>query len=260
MALDKNEDKNPFADSDAEDDPKEEVVTTEPYSGSLIFKSGRNQASNLYYVDYTKLTGMDRDQRDALAQDTAKAKAEESALKDTLKTTLEKANKLLSEPTNEEVTVILETDEAAITELAGQLESARKLKVNEKHKQKTKKRIQSMAAQWRKRKRLCMDFLIGLEENTDGTVSAKKCLTGDGQIALDSDEVVTKAAIQFAKDKRSRKVKTGQKGRNNGGSMSRGLGKSSQESTPENLADESFVAVCLDAQHNVCRAYVDGQD
>jgi hypothetical protein len=260
MALDKHDDKNPFADSDDEEELKEDTTTTEPYAGSLLFKPGRNQASNLYYVDHTKLKGMDREQREALAQNTANATAEEGALKDTLKTTLGKAAQLLSEPTNEEATLRHETEEAAMKDLDENLETARKLKVNENHKQKTKKRIQNMAAQWRARKRLCVDFLISLEENTDGAVTVKKCLANDGQICLDSDDSVAKAAVKFAKDKRSRNIKGGLKGRKKGGTMSRGLSKGSLSSESDSLADESFVAVKLDSQNSVCRVHVDEQE
>jgi hypothetical protein len=260
MALDKHDDKNPFADSDDESDPKEEIGNTVPYSGSLLFKAGRNQSSNLYYVDHSKLKGMDRDQRDTLANDKGAAKAEEDALKATLKATLEQATRLLSEPTNEEAALLLEEDEETLKDLEGKLDEARELKVNEKHKQKTKRRIQNMAAQWRKRRRLCMDFLIGLEENTDGSVSAKKCLNSDGQITLDSDEAVAKAAAQFANDKRSRTTKGGLKGRNKAGSVGLGLGKGSLSTQSASLADENFVAVTLDSQLNVCRMYVDKQD
>lgn len=257
MALDKHNDKNPFADSDDEDENKENKKTsTEPYAGSLLFKSGRNQSSNLYYVDHTKLKAMDREQREALAQNIAIAAAEEEALKETLKTTLGKTSQLLAEPTNEEAALRLEMEETALKDLEEKLDAARALKVNEKHMLKTKKRIRNMTAAWRKRKRLCMDFLISLEENTDGTVSAKKCLAGDGQIALDSDETVAKAAVQFAKEKRSKSLKGGLKGHKKGGPLGRGLRTGNHSKESDSLADELFVGVTLDSQGIVSRVYV----
>ena len=247
MALDKHDDKSLFVDSDDEEETIKQDNTSEPYAGSLRFKPGRNIASNLYYVDHTKLKGMDRDQQDALAQNIATATSEEGVLKESLKTTLSRVSQLLTEPTNEEAAVRLQSEMESMKDLEAKLESARKLKVNEKHKQKTKRRIQNMAAQWRKRKRLCMDFLISLEENTDGAVTAKKCLAGDGQIALDSDETVARAAIQMAKDTRSRSMKGRKKT----------FGKKQSSNPYDGLADKSFVAVRLDSQNNVSRVYVD---
>ena len=257
MALDKNESKNQFADSDDEEEPEKtkEATPSDSFAGSLCFKAGRNQASNLYYVDHTKIKGMDRDQREALATESFATLAEEAALKDTLKQTLDRATQLLSEPTNEKVVVLLETEEKDVTELELNVEEARKLKVNEKHKQKTKKRIQTMSANWRKRKRMCMEFLIGLEENTDGSVSAKKCLAGDGQIALDSDEAVASAVLRFAKDKRARNVSAG----GAQGRKSKGMAapKVKTSTKPASLADENFVGVLLDSQGTVSRVYVE---
>jgi hypothetical protein len=254
MALNKNDDKNPFASSDEEQEEEEKPASSnnDPYAGSFLLKIGKSQSTNLYYVDHNKLKGLDQNQRNTLLQNIAIANAEGDALKDTLKTTLEHSTKLLSEPTNEEVTGRLETQEADVNDLQSQVEEAQKLKVNEKHKQKTKRTIQNMAAQWRKRKRLCMDFLIAMEENTDGTVRAKKCLSGDGQIALDSDENVGNAAIEYAKKKRARKSKTGNSGRKVLGAK---LSGNNNDST--SLADESFVAVNLDSQYNVCRIYME---
>ena len=250
MALDSNEDKNPFADSDQEEDSEEKSPSNEPYTGSLFFKPGKNQSTNLYYVDHTKLKGLDQDERNALAQDIVKATTEHDALKDSLKATLDRATQLLSEPTNEQIAALLETEEDAVATLKVQVEEALKLKVNEKHKQKTKSNIQKMAAQWRKRKRLCMEFLISMEEITDGTVRAKKCLSGDGQIALDSDDAVANAAVEFAKQKRARAGLGGK----------RKLLKSSatqSASSKATLADENFVAVNFDSQLNVVRVYVE---
>jgi hypothetical protein len=259
MALDKNDSKNPFADSEDEEEPEKTKGATptpsDSYAGSLCFKAGRNQASNLYYVDHTKIKGMDRDQREALTSESFATQAEEAALKDTFKQTLDRATQLLSEHTNEEAVTLLETEEKAVTELEVNLEEARKLKVNEKHKQKTKRRIQNMSAHWRKRKRLCMEFLIALEENTDGSVSAKKCLAGDGQITVDSDEAVTSAALKFAKDKRARKVGAGgSKGRKSKGMAAPKVKTSTQ---PASLADDNFVGVLLNSQGTVSRVYVD---
>ena len=48
-----------------------------------------------------------------------------------------------------------------------------------------------------------------MEECTDGTISLKKCLKGDGQIDIDSDETALKGAITFASRKKVKTVKSG---------------------------------------------------
>ena len=273
---------NPFdEDSDEEDDgddrqieDEKDKAVKEPYSGSLCFKVGKNQGTNLYYVNHNKLTPMSFDERKEVANKLALVRAEEDALKSALKKTMDTTQQLLSEPTNEEATKRLETEEAEVLELTASLEAARKLKANEKLKVKTKRSIEYMGAQWRNRKRLCMDFLINLEENTDGSVQAKKCLSGDGQIALDSDENVAKAAVRMVKDKRARLAlmnirrsnggavgsgkKVGKLSSMSGGSTSRGgIGSTNNAAS---LADENFVAVNLDSQNAVCRVYVDEEE
>eukprot|EP00957_Ditylum_brightwellii_P103954 7920896-Ditylum_brightwellii.AAC.1 len=63
-----------------------------------------------------------------------------------------------------------------MSELRGKLDNARELVVNEKRKRQIQKKVGVMTAHWRKRRRLCMDFLMMMEESTEGTVSVKKCL------------------------------------------------------------------------------------
>jgi hypothetical protein len=50
--------------------------------------------------------------------------------------------------------------------LQDQAEAGRKLKVNEQHKQQIKRRIEAITTVWRKRRRICVDFLIAMEDNT----------------------------------------------------------------------------------------------
>ena len=119
-----------------------------------------------------------------------------------------------------------------VATLEKKVNDARALTVNESHKNKLKRRIQSMAGHYRKRKQLCCSFLSSLEEISDGAISKKKCLKGDGQIVLDSDETVNKAAIAYAKSKKRSKTKSG------------------------SLADENFVGVALDSQKMIKRVYV----
>ena len=266
MALDRNE--NPFDESDDEEDEPKAAKKTEstgdPHAGTLAFKAGRNANTCLYYVDHTKQknngNGLEPDQRNDLLRDFAETQAVESDLKASLQRMTAETTQLLSEPTNEEASATLEVQEAAMSTLRDQLETARELKVNEKHKKQTKKRIDGMVAQWRKRKRLCMDFLITMEESTEGTISAKKCLSGDGQIDIESDETAIAGALAYGKRKRfgsglptKKKIAKGLSG-----STSRAQ---DQKSVAGGLtADEVFVAVKLDALGGVCRVYLDDDE
>ena len=254
MALDKADAGNPFDGSDDEDDKKasstDSKASSDPFAGSLAFKAGKSANSTLYYVDYNKAkngNGLDLEERNELLTAVAAAQAKETALKTSINRMTAETKKLLQEPTNEEATARLEAETPALADLQSQVEEARKLQVNEKHKKQVKRRIDNMTAQWRKRRRICMDFLIAMEENTDGTISAKKCLAGDGQIEIDSDEVVAKHALEFAKKKRNKPMIH----------KKRALGAKKQSAPKGILADEAFVAVKLSSAGTVERVYLD---
>ena len=53
---------------------------------------------------------------------------------------------------------------------------------DEKQAKGLQKAIDSMGGTWRKRKRSCMEFLMNMEDATDGKVDVKKCLKGDGVV------------------------------------------------------------------------------
>jgi hypothetical protein len=259
MALDTDA-STQFADSDDDEEApkkkskKDDTAEAVPYKGSLSFKAGKGSNSSLYYTNYNTAKngdGLDREEKNKLATDLAAAEAEEAALKQTLATMRSMTTKLLSEPFNEEATARLEKEEAELSDLQEELEAARKLKVNEKHKEQTKRRIENMATFWRKRRRICMDFLISMEEVTDGTISAKKCLAGDGQIELDSDEAVAKAAIEYAKKKRAGPKSLG------GKKLSFAKTSATTSKSGSIPPSESFVAVLLDSQGCVQRVHLD---
>jgi regulator of replication initiation timing len=261
MALDKSE--GVFADSDDEEEkaPKKKAepkASDDPYKGALSFKSGKSANSCLYYVDYTKLKnngdGLLPDERNELTTHLHKTIAELDALKMNVKTMTLETDKLLSEPTNEELDARLEADETNLAELREQAEAGRKLKVNEKYKQQIKRRIDAMTTVWRKRRRICMDFLIAMEENTDGTVNVKKCLKGDGQIDIDSDEAIVSAAVEYGMKQRARPASHKMK-------RISGIAKTaSKSSTTSGLtASESFVAVTLDSQGRIQRVHLEDE-
>ena len=195
MALDTFNPDNQFADSDDEDgngiSGKKKSLSgsnDDEFAGSLSIKGGRNTNTTLYYCDYSKLSnngnGLLPDDRNTLLSDHEVAKAELTAKEDSISSMTKESQKLLSEPTNEEAAGSLEVKENYVQELRDQVESAQELKDFEKVRVKMMKKVDVMAAQWRKRKRLCMDFLLAMEDNTDGTISVKKCLSGDGQIYI----------------------------------------------------------------------------
>lgn len=255
MAFDDNNSSNQFADSDDERDEtkikkKKKAKDGDNFDSSLCFKAGRNSNTSLYYVDYNAAkngNGLNLDEKNELYANLANAHAERDAITATIKQLETETEKLLSEPKNDEATVFLEAEESALVQIKEELETARKYQVNEKDKVQLKRKVETMTAEWRKRRRICMDFLISMEENTDGTLNLKKCLAGDGPIDIDSDEVVAKNAIAFGKKKRTK----------NGISKQYIHSKSNPTSKSDILADESFVAVVLDSKGCVERIFVE---
>lgn len=244
-----------FADSDDEEGsgkkkPKKSG-SDDKYANSLIFKSGRNSNTSLYYTDHSKLknngNGLEPDARNDLLGEKGKAELEETTLKADIAKAEAETKKLLSEPTNEEAAAKLQKEEAEMSVLREKVQDARKLKVNEKHKMKTKRNIDAMTAQWRKRKRLSLDFLIVMEESTEGTITMKKCLSGDGQIDIESDAKCISDTVEFAKKKKKRAMAGGKT------FGKRGSGKASQQIP----ADENFIGVKLGSKGESVRVYME---
>ncbi len=176
MALDHFDAETQFADSDDENDdneawkkPKKKSLTTEgdDYAGTLIAKAGRSSNVSLYYVDYKKTinngNGFLPDARNDLICASQKAKADLKAMAVDMKCVSEETTQLLSEPTNEELDMQLEKKEGEMQSLQEKVQEHRYLKENEKLRKQTQKRIEKMAAQWRKRERICMNFLTLME-------------------------------------------------------------------------------------------------
>lgn len=219
MALDPLENETGFADSDDEEDDSKKTKkkgakkdssssTKDPFASSLCMKAGRSANATLYFVDHTKCqnngNGLPHDERNELLSNFEKTKSEIEVLKISLQKFKAETAKLLSEPKDDEASTLVECEEVSLAELLEKVEAGRKIKVNEKRKQQVKKSIGVMAGYWRKRRRMCTEFLINMEEMSDGTISMKKCLSGDGQIELESDEVVIKAAKLAAENKKRR--------------------------------------------------------
>ena len=254
---------NPF-DDDSDDEngksskksaPKKVCTSTsDEYTGSLRIKEGRNVNNILYFVDHTKLQnngdGLLPEARNELYVSLEKAQCEADALNRNLTQITSETAQLLSEPKNEDLALELEKLEIEMKELSKTLESARAYASNEKYAKQLKKRIEHIAASWRKRKRQCMDFIGIMEESTEGTISRKKCLNGDGPIDIESDEAAIKGAISFAKKTRARSLSAG----GNKGGLERERGSNDKSSL---TSDEKFVGVKLDSQGKPERVYLD---
>jgi len=272
MALDNFSIENQFIDSDDEDNDMTSTSKKKPktsssddeYTGTLSIKPGRNTNTTLYYVDYTKLfnngNGLLPDDRNTLLSAHEIAKAEKEGLSASLNSISSETIQLLSEPTNAEGSVLLEAAEETAGSLLEQLESAREFESYEKHRTKVKKRVDTMTTQWRKRRRLCMDFLINMEENTDGTISVKKCLSGDGQIYIESDDVAIKGAKEYAINQK-RRVLHGKRPRHGVMASNKKQKLSNSKGACSLLEgivpDESFISVDLDSRGMVQRVYLD---
>lgn len=289
MALDIFNPENQFADSDDEDDDGTSrakkkgkcASCDDEFSGSLSVKPGRNTNTTLYYCDYSKLSnsgnGLLPDDRNTLLSDHESAKAEYQAKSSATQSMTTETTKLLSEPTNEDATTTLEEDEELVSDLRDKVESAQELKNFDKTRIKLKKKIDVMTAQWRKRRRMCMDFLMAMEDNTEGTISVKKCLSGDGQIyigkfhgehkygtnfhtnlkkssllfilILESDTVAIKGQKEYATNKRRR------------GAMGKQMVNKRQKKENASIsgipANEAFIGVDLNARGFVDRIYLE---
>jgi hypothetical protein len=264
MALD-NDHLTQFVDTDNESDedkpskkpsvPKHESVDDNQFKNSLSFKGGKGSNSGLYYVNYNDAKGgneLDPESKNQLFTDVAAAETNLAVLKNTLGTVRAKTAKLLSEPMNDELNHHLALAESESSELSDQRELASKLKVNEKHVTQTKKRVGYFATFWRKRRKLCMDFLITMEELTDGALTAKKCLSCAGPVDIDGDEACAKLAIEFGKKKQNRSTTT------NGKALQSAIKSTKSKSGIQSC--ETFVAVLLDAQGKVQRVHMNDGD
>jgi hypothetical protein len=197
---------NPFTDSDDEDvstSKGEEKNKEGDFYGrqTLVLKAGRNPQTSLYHFNYKKTKEMDSEERQALFAAMSQASNTADSLKSETAANQAQAAKLWAEPTNVELITCLSTAEKETATLREQVAESRKLQVHTGTRIGLQKKIQKMAAHWSKRKRMCLSFLSTLEENTEGTVTIRKSLAGDGPLQLDSDEAVIQAELGMAKQK-----------------------------------------------------------
>ena len=212
---------------------KSDTNDNEAYSGSLVFKAGKASTSSLYYIDHTKIKGLSSKEKRKYDEIVASTKKEHNYLIYRLNQIRAKISQLAVEPMNDKLEKRLNELENTVVVLTKKIGHAKLLTVNESQKNRLKRQIQSMAGHYRKRKQLCCSFLSTLEEISDGSVSKKKCLLGEGQIALDSDESASRAAIAYSKSKKRLKP------------------------NKVSLADNNFVGVILDSQNMIKRIYLE---
>lgn len=216
------------------------------FTETLLQKVGRNANTTLYYTNQSKLpnggNGIIPEERNELVSAVQKSHEEIKENSKLIQLIHEKISLLTSEPLNEEIRQLLPLEESNVQKLYTEVNAARKLKVNESHLKLTKQKIENMSKNWRKRKRLCVDFLNMMDECTEGVVTAKKCLSGNGQIELESDEVVIKQAKQMFHNRKKTNNRQIIRGGNNNN---------------EQLAHQSFVAVMLGSNCTIKRVFVE---
>jgi len=178
------------------------------FSDAVCVKLGRSVGGSLYYANQEKMdnkgNGLLPDERNELVSDSQKASQEKMSISANLDSMNSEIKGLLCEPTNNEADVKISSEEQLVANLQEKLQESRRFLANEKKCKNTRKRVQHLADHWWKRRRLCMDFLLMIEECTEGAVSVKKCLAGNGQIEIESDEAVIRESVEAFKSRSSR--------------------------------------------------------
>jgi len=179
------------------------------FHDSVRVKMGRNANSNLYYLDQSKLenegNGLLPEEQQNLVASQHQGSEELRRKLDECKTMDRQTVQYLSEPKNDEMNALLRDGEEEMDSVHQALEEAKQYSGNASRRKKSEKQVDSMCIQWRQRKRKCIDFLDTMEDYTEGTISKKKCLAGNGQIEVESDETAIKLAKTFHERMKARK-------------------------------------------------------
>ena len=212
----------------------------EQYSKSVRVKLGRNANTTLYYLNQSKLgndgNGILPEDKNDLVCSNEKAKAELEALNLSCKQMTAETSTLLSEPKNEEIETLLREKENELNGIRNDVAAAKKFSGNAASSKTLKRAVDKMATHWRQHKRKCLDFLDMMEECTEGVINKKKCLSGSGQIDIETDEAVAKQAKEMHQHRMSSK---------NRGLKKRASSTGSNKEGESVEASESFVAVML---------------
>jgi hypothetical protein len=215
MSFDVDKTKGMFDDSDGEEEEAEKESKTSAKTSEaslLFFKPGRSAANSLYYVDYRTTknqgNGLPPFEKNELMAALGRVDHEKTTLRRTIEEKRRIASKLIGESTNDELTSFLAAEKVELEEWTEKTSAAREYQANIPRKQSIKRQINIMSSEWRKRRRICLDFLTNMEEMTDGSISRTKCLAGDDKnIEIESDEQAIKNALDFAKKKNARHKK-----------------------------------------------------
>ena len=182
------------------------------YNNSILVKVGRHAKSTLYYINQSVLqnngNGSDPCDRSKNLSAFQRQTDELNKIQMSIQNMIMKTDKLCSEMKNEEVCLAMDRIMEEILLLEKDRDEAKVYAANEGHRMAVKKGTNALADHWRKRKRKCMDFLCMMEECSDGIMTVKKCLSGNGQIEIDSDEGIIKDALSVRKRARHCKIKT----------------------------------------------------
>ncbi len=108
-----------------------------------------------------------------------------------------------------------------------------------KYAKQLKGKIDKMASHWRKRKRITTEFILRMEDATDGTINMKKIAKGDGPIEIETDEAAIKGAKAWGSRKKAKIVSK------NGGLKPRNGASASSAAL---VGDENLIGVMLDAK------------
>lgn len=243
-------------DDDSEEDifmkKAENPRKSDEFSRMIYQKNGRNAKTTLYFMNQKNLendgNGMKPDQRNDLLSSLQSAKLNLQNLVE-LKQTIETGtNLLLSQPFNDEINRLLPEQESRIETLLKEIESAKNLKIDERKMRHIQRKVDEMSSHWRKRKRLCIDFFNMMEDCTEGVMCAKKSLAGNGQIEIESDEMIMKQAKMMHSNRK--KMKLGEKPHCRNKIVMRNR---SEEPSNEVKPLASFVAVKLGPNNTVER-------
>ena len=108
------------------------------------------------------------------------------------------AEKLESQPKNDALDAIIEEKEQELRELDEDVKHAKAFFTDAKTRAKIVRALDQIVAEWKKRKSKCLSALTLLDSASDGTISLKKCLKGDGQMVIESDEATVKEKVRWS--------------------------------------------------------------
>ena len=173
------------------------------YDQSLLQKFGKRNNGTLYYIDQQQLeyngNGLPVHVRNNLSCLYKKTVYDLMEKKKILESFILKANQLCSEPTNHLIKIKIKSIESEIMELTEKVSHARQYATNEKKRHQILKQLKLFTNFWSKRKNTCIEFLKNIEDWSDGIVKVKKCIKGEGQIYIESDESYSKCVAEMYK-------------------------------------------------------------